>query len=281
MICTVEGCDKPVEKNRRMCAMHRSRLQTTGSLEIDPARKDAANEKRRVAMQGRIVSEETRAKLREIGLQQGRSICRVEGCERFVEASGLCVMHRSRLRKTGTTDDPDPVETARKKGAVSKGKTWTPERRAKLSTTKLAANQKRPDLAEYNRTHKPEEWAALSYEEKLARTAKMRAASTAGRAPTALEAKVFDVLDSLEVSFQAYAVIETLEVDCYIPNRRLIIEVDGGRWHNLSDRAERDKRRDAFLRRKGYTVERITEQEIDTNLKEKVEGLLDSNPSVW
>jgi very-short-patch-repair endonuclease len=48
------------------------------------------------------------------------------------------------------------------------------------------------------------------------------------------------------------------EVDAYWPAQRLIVEVDGWRYHGTRRAFERDRRKDAALQAAGYRVVRIT-----------------------
>lgn len=41
-----------------------------------------------------------------MSVAKGNDPCTIEGCKDKVNASGLCVMHYTRKRKTGTTDTP-------------------------------------------------------------------------------------------------------------------------------------------------------------------------------
>jgi very-short-patch-repair endonuclease len=49
-----------------------------------------------------------------------------------------------------------------------------------------------------------------------------------------------------------------LEVDAYWPAHRLIVEVDGCRYHATRQAFERDRKKDAALTAAGYRVVRIT-----------------------
>ena len=56
--------------------------------------------------------------------------CSIEDCEKKHDARGLCAMHRMRLTKTGSTDDPPPPPTPEQRFWVKVEKTescwlWT------------------------------------------------------------------------------------------------------------------------------------------------------------
>jgi very-short-patch-repair endonuclease len=54
-------------------------------------------------------------------------------------------------------------------------------------------------------------------------------------------------------------------VDFAIPSCHLVIECDGEYWHSLPKQAARDKRKDAYLKKHGWTVIRLAETDIRTS----------------
>jgi very-short-patch-repair endonuclease len=63
------------------------------------------------------------------------------------------------------------------------------------------------------------------------------------------------------VSFRKQHPIDPYVVDFYCSSSKLIIEVDG-EAHDRGDRPERDERRDAFLRERGYRLLRILAKDV-------------------
>ena len=55
------------------------------------------------------------------------------------------------------------------------------------------------------------------------------------------------------------------EVDAYWPAHRLVVEVDGYRYHRTRRRFESDRRKDAALQAAGYRVVRITARRLRTS----------------
>jgi hypothetical protein len=53
-----------------------------------------------------------------------------------------------------------------------------------------------------------------------------------------------------------------IEVDFHWPDRRLIVETDGGRWHGTPRRIAKDKRRDALFVTHGWHTLRFTDHDI-------------------
>ena len=73
---------------------------------------------------------------------------------------------------------------------------------------------------------------------------------------TALEKQVADFLDMKGDSI--YPSISSSAID-----KRIIIEVDGKHWHSGKKKQKKDRFRDYMLKRAGWTVIRIKEEEID------------------
>jgi very-short-patch-repair endonuclease len=63
------------------------------------------------------------------------------------------------------------------------------------------------------------------------------------------------------VKFRNHHPIGRLVVDFYCARRRLVIEIDGIA-HDMGDNPERDRRRDAWLRSKGFEVVRIPATDV-------------------
>jgi very-short-patch-repair endonuclease len=63
------------------------------------------------------------------------------------------------------------------------------------------------------------------------------------------------------VSFRKQHPIDPYVVDFYCSGSRLIVEVDG-QAHDRGDRPQRDERRDAFLRERGYRLLRIAASDV-------------------
>ncbi|HEX6458931.1 MAG TPA: DUF559 domain-containing protein [Thermoleophilaceae bacterium] len=73
------------------------------------------------------------------------------------------------------------------------------------------------------------------------------------------------------------AKVEGLEVDFYWPHARLIVELDSYEYHRTPAEFERDRRRDAYFKKKSYEVLRIPEKWFDDEpreVAETVEALL-------
>jgi very-short-patch-repair endonuclease len=86
------------------------------------------------------------------------------------------------------------------------------------------------------------------------------------RTPTASEQLLWLQLRSkqLGVPFRRQVVVGECIVDFFASSVRLVVEVDGG-CH--AERSALDARRDAAFRRAGYRVHRVSEQEVQRNLR--------------
>jgi len=61
------------------------------------------------------------------------------------------------------------------------------------------------------------------------------------------------------------------EIDEFNKKLKLCIEVDGDYWHSLENRIKQDKRKDNFLKNKGYKVLRFKEADIKNNINKCID----------
>jgi very-short-patch-repair endonuclease len=73
--------------------------------------------------------------------------------------------------------------------------------------------------------------------------------------------------------FRRQAPLGPFIVDFYCPERRLVVEVDGGHHFNPVQQAT-DARRDAWLRRSGNTVLRFSNHDVTSNLTGVCDAIL-------
>ena len=82
--------------------------------------------------------------------------------------------------------------------------------------------------------------------------------------PTSIEKKVYNELKARGFLFEKQKTIgNKFTVDAYIPRLNLIIECDGDYWHNLPVNVRRDASKDAYLKKCGYGILRLTGTEIN------------------
>lgn len=90
--------------------------------------------------------------------------------------------------------------------------------------------------------------------------------------PTKLELNLFYYLEELDVSYEKYKMVKPKFIVDAIVNNRIVIEADGDWWHGhprfnpLNERQvkqqKRDKSKESYLSKCGYTVYRIWESDM-------------------
>ena len=96
------------------------------------------------------------------------------------------------------------------------------------------------------------------------------------RDQTPWETKIWNFLRNRNIrnlKFRRQFRIGNYIVDFCCLSKKLVIELDGGQ-HNTTEGREKDARRDAFLKRNGYRIIRVWNNEIDTNLEGSIEKII-------
>src|SRR3990167_2889389 len=84
--------------------------------------------------------------------------------------------------------------------------------------------------------------------------------------PTSIEKKVYDYLILKGIIFEKQKLINgRFVVDAYIPSLNLVVEADGGYWHNMDEIIKKDKAENAYLRKCGFKLLRLKEDEIKSD----------------
>lgn len=86
------------------------------------------------------------------------------------------------------------------------------------------------------------------------------------RTESPLERKLAEALDARGVVYVREFAISNIHVDFAFPERKLAVECDGYRYHSSSDDKKRDAKRDAFLKRRGWRVLRLTGDDIRNDI---------------
>lgn len=80
---------------------------------------------------------------------------------------------------------------------------------------------------------------------------------------TALEKQVADFLDKRGIEYiSQYPLRLGYVADFALIDKRIIIEVDGKRWHSGKKKQKKDRFRDYMVKRAGWEVIRIKEEEM-------------------
>lgn len=97
-------------------------------------------------------------------------------------------------------------------------------------------------------------------------------AQQSSKEPTSIEKKVYDELKERGFLFENQKVINgKFIVDAYIPKLNLIVEVDGKYWHSLERVVKKDKAENAYLKKCGFNLLRLDENEVnDGKFKERL-----------
>ena len=83
--------------------------------------------------------------------------------------------------------------------------------------------------------------------------------------PTSIEKKVYDFLILKGIIFEKQKLINgKFIVDVYIPSLNLVIEADGNYWHSLDRVMKKDKAENAYLKKCGFKMLRLSEDEINS-----------------
>lgn len=177
----------------------------------------------------------------------------------------------SEVRKTYLANNKDELERLRERNRAMKGKP-----RTDLSAEALQRITEAARINSTGRKHTEESrrkislwhkrrWAQMSPEQRSKRALPWCLAGKRAQV-SPLEQAIGQVLMALGESFEAQKPISHpmgyFVVDFYLPARNLVIECDGRYWHNLPGRQETDRRRDAELRKMGYSVLRLSEEVI-------------------
>ena len=84
---------------------------------------------------------------------------------------------------------------------------------------------------------------------------------------TSLEKQVENILKELGIEYIVqYSVHSGFILDFALLEQKIAIEVDGFKWHSSEKAMKRDRFKDYMLRREGWEVVRIKEEEINRNV---------------
>lgn len=90
------------------------------------------------------------------------------------------------------------------------------------------------------------------------------------RRATDPERRMRAILQLMNLNAEEQKQIGQFRADFYLPSHYMIIEVDGGPWHNTPEAQQRDSLRDQQLANWGYRIVRFTDKQI----REAPEGVI-------
>lgn len=227
--------------------------------DVTRAKISAANKGRMPWSLGKTLSIETRARL---GAKHKGKVVSAETRAKLSAAftgRALSPETRARLRVVHGTDEARAANSARQRGKC--GIKHSEDAKARMSARLFTAEHRRRLSSAQT-----EKWKNRSKEEVLRiLTPWIRAGKAARKTrPIQIERRMAELLDTLGVAYAAQQPIGQFIVDFFVPSRNLVIEVDGIYWHSRPGAAERDARRDEWLRSHNYSVIRFGEQELKT-----------------
>lgn len=88
--------------------------------------------------------------------------------------------------------------------------------------------------------------------------------------PSSIEKIIWEVLDELNINYETQIPFANGKfiVDIYVPNKKLIIEVNGDYWHNLKERKRRDKMLKKFVNENDYKIIWLWESDIQKSSRQ-------------
>jgi len=85
--------------------------------------------------------------------------------------------------------------------------------------------------------------------------------------PTSIEKRLMDALDVAGIPYEfQYVIGKKFLCDFAFPEAVLIVECDGAYWHSTAKQRRRDASKDAYLQACGYTVLRLSDKQIETDV---------------
>jgi len=85
------------------------------------------------------------------------------------------------------------------------------------------------------------------------------------------------ILQDLEIDFNEQVLMfDKFLVDILLKDKKTIIQWDGEYWHTMKKNRIRDKSQDAYLKKCGYNVIRITDKQIKNNIQEVYNQIIQS-----
>jgi very-short-patch-repair endonuclease len=92
---------------------------------------------------------------------------------------------------------------------------------------------------------------------------------------TAIESLVYRELERRDVPFVRQQVIDGFWIaDVLVPGAKIVVECDGEYWHSKPEMIKRDRKKDAYLKSRGYRVFRFPEAAIHADVGACIERIV-------
>jgi very-short-patch-repair endonuclease len=224
-----------------------------------------------VAHMGKKASEEAKRKMSVAQRNRKRGPCSEETKRKISRTSAGRKLTEEAVRKlvAANTGQRRSEEAKHRMSLAQMGHKTTEEAKHNMSLAHAGQGQGR-HLSEDTRQKLSvvvkKQWAGLTLEERSRRIAvPQRAAQKAN--PSSIERAICQVLDALDIEYETQVLIGPYLADILIRSQNLILECDGSYWHSRPGVAEKDRKRDTYLKGLGYRVVRLGEKEIRKNPK--------------
>lgn len=93
--------------------------------------------------------------------------------------------------------------------------------------------------------------------------------------PTSIERALIEELDRRGIGYEFQHPVRRWILDFAFPKRKVAVEADGSYWHSLPNVIEKDARKDRDLARRGWTVLRFGEDEINESPSDCVDRIVE------
>jgi G:T-mismatch repair DNA endonuclease (very short patch repair protein) len=160
--------------------------------------------------------------------------------------------------------DPDHVQ--KHKEAMARTEVREKLRQGQLG--RVHTEEHNNKIAEGTRLKALERWKDVPFDVRQLHTVPALRASQEAH-PSSLEVQIAGLLDALGIEYIPQYEVDMAHVDFYVPSRNLIIEVYGCYWHQCDNcghpdlgKREQDRKRQYFLRSKGYNLYMLWEHDM-------------------
>jgi len=216
---------------------------------ISEALKGRPNSKISEALRGRQFSEEHK---RSLSMALKGKPSNFKGKHHSEEAKRKIKIARKGKKQT--------EETIKKRVLMLRGKKRSEEQKRNISESKKGKKRSEETKKKIKETTK-KTWNTPEMKEQ-ARLRRLK--QKFPKRETSIERKTKEWLDRKGINYiQQFNLGDKFLCDFYIPALNLIVECDGTYWHSREDMKKRDKAKDAYAKKCGFNIIRLSEEQIN------------------